>query len=64
MRAAGKALGINVSNINNYIQRNPQKPYKGIYVLWQFFFSDATRQKKKNAPKNIVFICIVTNYLI
>jgi NUMOD1 domain-containing protein len=33
MRAAGKALGIGVSSINNYIQRNQQKPYKGRYTF-------------------------------
>lgn len=32
MRTAGKALGINVSSINNYIYRNQQKPYKGRYT--------------------------------
>ena len=47
MRAAAKALNINVSNINNYIQRNQQKPYKGIYVLWQIFSCKARKKKPR-----------------
>lgn len=33
MRAAARALGINMSNINNYLKRKQKKPYKGLYTF-------------------------------
>jgi len=37
MRAAGKALGIHVTSINNYILRKQTKPYKGRYTFRKIY---------------------------